>query len=119
MSHIQSYNIMPSPRPTGSGTLKILLFPQLLQYHVFHFVAFSGNFIKPVLGFLLGVVGIHNCMCNLNKLFLIVIVMCLGESHLASTGLIPVVLGAIMRDALVDKYMSALSGSNGLKDYGP
>ena len=95
MSRIQSYNVMPSPRPTGSGALKILLFPQLLEYHVFYFVTFSCDPIEPVLGSLLQVARVCYCSCHLDGLFLFVIIMCLREARLAPAGLIPTVLRTI------------------------
>ena len=89
---------MPSPRPTGSGALKILFLPQLLEYHVLHLIAFSSNSIKPILSFLLGITSIGNCSCYLDGFFLFVIVMRLCKARLAATGLIPMVLRAVSSD---------------------
>ena len=89
---------MPSPRPTGSGALKILLLPQLLKYHVLYFVTFPGDPIEPVLGFLLGIAGVCYCSCHLDRFFLLIIIVRLCEARLAATGLIPAVLRAVTRD---------------------
>ena len=89
---------MPSPRPTGSGVLKILLFPQLLEHHVFYFVTFSCHPIEPVLGFLLGVASVRYCSCHLDGFFLFIIIVRLRKARLAATGLIPAVLRAVARD---------------------
>ena len=89
---------MPSPRPTGSGALKILFLPQLLKYHVLYLVAFSGDPIKPVLGFLLGVASVRYCSCHLDRFFLLVIIVRLRETRLATAGLIPTVLRAVASD---------------------
>ena len=86
---------MPSPRPTGSGALKILLFPQLLEYHVLHFVTFSGNPIEPVLGLLLGIASVCYRSGHLYGFFLFVIVVCLCKTSFAATRLIPTVLRAV------------------------
>ena len=89
---------MPSPRPTGSGALKILLLPQLLEYHVFHLITFSGDPIKPILGFLLGVASVCHRSCHLYGFFLFVIVVCLRKTRFATTGLVPAVLRAVASD---------------------
>ena len=89
---------MPSPRPTGSGALKILFLPQLLEYHVLYFITFPGNPIKPVLSFLLGVARVCYCSCHLYGLFLFVVVVCLRKTRFATAGLIPTVLRAISSD---------------------
>ena len=86
---------MPSPRPTGSGALKILLLPQLLEYHVFYFVTLSGYSIEPVLGFLLRVACVGNCPRYLDRFFLLVIIVRLREARLAAAGLVPTVLRAV------------------------
>ena len=87
---------MPSPRPTGSGALKILLFPQLLEYHVFYFVTLPGYPIEPILGLLLRVVGICYGLCHLYGLVLLVVVMHLGETCLATARLVPAMLRAVV-----------------------
>ena len=89
---------MPSPRPTGSGALKILLLPQLLKYHVFHLVTFSGDPVEPVLGFLLGIASVCHCSRDLYGLFLFVIVVRLRKARLATTGLIPAMLRTVSSD---------------------
>ena len=89
---------MPSPRPTGSGALKILLFPQLLEYHVLYFVTLSGNPIEPVLGLLLGIASVCYCSGHLYGFFLFVIVVCLCKTSFATTRLIPTVLRAVAGD---------------------
>ena len=89
---------MPSPRPTGSGALKILLFPQLLKYHVFYFVAFSGYPIEPILGFLLGVAIVCDRSRYLYGFFLFIVVVRLREASFATAGLIPAVLRAVTSD---------------------
>ena len=86
---------MPSPRPTGSGALKILFLPQLLEYHIFYFVTFSGHSIEPILGFLLRVACVGNCPRYLDRFILLVIIMRLREARLAAAGLIPAVLRAV------------------------
>ena len=86
---------MPSPRPTGSGALKILFLPQLLEYHIFYFVTFSGNPVEPVLGFLLGVAGICYRSRHLYGFFLFVVVVGLREASFAAVRLIPAVLRAV------------------------
>ena len=83
---------MPSPRPTGSGALKILLLPQLLEYHIFYLITLPGDPIKPILGFLLGIASICYRPCHLYGFFLLVVVMCLREASFATAGLIPAVL---------------------------
>jgi hypothetical protein len=54
---------MPSPRPSGSGAWKILLFPQCLHDGIFHFIVFIGYIFKPIICFLLwvSVVRYHSC----------------------------------------------------------
>ena len=89
---------MPSPRPTGSGVLKILLLPQLLEHHVFYFVTFPRDPIEPILGFLLWVARVCYCPCYLYRFFLFVVVVCLRKASFASTGLIPAVLRAVAGD---------------------
>ena len=89
---------MPSPRPTGSGALKILLFPQLLEYHIFYFVTFSGYPIEPILGFLLGVAIVCYRSCHLYGFFLLVIIVRLCEARLATAGLVPSMLRAVASD---------------------
>ena len=89
---------MPSPRPTGSGTLKILLLPQLLEHHILYFITFPGNPIKPILGFLLGVASVCYRSCHLYGFLLFVIVVCLRKTRFATTGLVPAVLRAIASD---------------------
>ena len=89
---------MPSPRPTGSGALKILLLPQLLKYHVLYFVTFPSNPIEPILGFLLRVARIGYGSCYLDGFFLFIVVVCLGKVSFAATGLIPAVLRAVTSD---------------------
>ena len=86
---------MPSPRPTGSGPLKILLLPQLLKDHVLDLIAFLCNSSKPILGFLLRGAFIHYCLCDSNGFFLFVVIVCFSEAHLATQRLVPQVLGAI------------------------
>ena len=86
---------MPSPRPTGSGALKILLLPQLLEHHIFYFVTLSGDPVKPILGLLLGVASICYGSCHLNRFFLFVIVVRLCGTSFTATGLIPAVLRAV------------------------
>jgi hypothetical protein len=56
---------MPSPRPSGLGVWKILLFPQCLHDGVFSFIIFIGYVFKPVICFLLWVSVMHNYTCNL------------------------------------------------------
>ena len=41
---------MPSPRPSGSGTWKILVLPHSLQYQVLHLVTFSSHSSEPRVG---------------------------------------------------------------------
>src|ERR1700735_5617907 len=89
---------MPSPRPTVSGALKILLLPQLLEYHVFHLITFPGDSVEPVLGFLLGIAVICYRPCHLYRFFLLIVIVCLCEASFAATGLIPTVLRAVARD---------------------
>ena len=86
---------MPSPRPMGSGALKILFFPQLLEYHVLYFVTLSRDSVKPILGFLLRVTGVGNCACHLDGFLLFVVVMRLRKARLATARLIPAVLRAV------------------------
>ena len=86
---------MPSPRPTGSGALKILLLPQLLEYHIFYFVTLSCDPIEPILGFLLRVACVSNCLRYLDGFFLLVVVVCLREASFADAGLIPAMLRAV------------------------
>ena len=86
---------MPLPRPTGSGALKILLLPQLLEHHIFYLITFSRYSIKPVLGFLLRVASVCYRSRYLDGLFLFVVVMRLREARLATARLIPAVLGAV------------------------
>ena len=86
---------MPSPRPTGSGALKILLLPQLLEYHILYLITFSCDSVKPILGFLLWVTGVGNCSCYLDGFFLFVIVMRLCKARFATARLIPAVLRAV------------------------
>ena len=87
---------MPSPRPTGSGALKILLLPQLLKDQVLHLVVFSCYSSQPVHCFLLRGVCICDCVYNLDGFFLFVVVVCSGEASLASRGLVPTMLWAIL-----------------------
>ena len=89
---------MPSPRPTGSGALKILLLPQLLKYHVLHLVTFPGYPIEPVLGFLLGVAIVCDRSCYLYGFFLFIVVVRLCEARLAAAWLIPAVLRTVTSD---------------------
>ena len=89
---------MPSPRPTGSGVLKILFLPQLLEYHILHLVTFSGDPVKPILGLLLGVAIVCDCSCDLYGFLLLIVVMRLCEASLAPAGLIPAVLRAVASD---------------------
>ena len=89
---------MPSPRPMGSGALKILFLPQLLEYHIFHFITLSGDPIKPILGFLLGVASVCYCSCHLYGFLLLVIVVRLCEARFATAGLIPAMLRAVSSD---------------------
>ena len=89
---------MPSPRSTGSGALKILLLPQLLEYHVLYFVTFPCHSIGPVLGFLLRVARVRYGPCYLYGLFLFVVVVCLCEACFATARLIPAVLRAVTGD---------------------
>ena len=86
---------MPSPRPTGSGALKILFLPQLLEYHVLHFITFPCYSIEPVLGFLLGVAIVSDRSCYLYGFLLFIVVVCLREASFAAAGLIPAVLRAV------------------------
>jgi hypothetical protein len=56
---------MPSPRPSGLGVWKILLFPQCLHDNVFSFIVFVGYIFKPIICSLLwGSVVCHNT-CDL------------------------------------------------------
>ena len=89
---------MPSPRPTGSGVLKILLLPQLLEYHILHLVTFSSDSVEPILGLLLRVAVIRYCPCHLYRFFLFIVVVRLGEARLTTAGLIPAMLGTITSD---------------------
>ena len=89
---------MPSPRPTGSGALKILLLPQLLKYHILHLVTFSGDPIEPILGFLLGIASVCYCSCHLYGFLLLVVIVRLCKACLAASGLIPAVLRAVTSD---------------------
>ena len=89
---------MPSPRPTGSGALKILLLPQLLQYHVLHLVAFSSDSVEPILGLLLRIASVCYCSCHLYGFLLFVIVVRLCEARFATAGLIPAMLRAVTGD---------------------
>ena len=89
---------MPSPRPSGSGALKILLFPQLLEHHILYFIALSGYSVKPVLGLLLWVMCVSNRPCYLDRFFLFVVIVCGCKACAASPGLIEAVLRAVSRD---------------------
>ena len=105
---------MPSPRPTGSGVLKILLLPQLLEYHVFHLVTLSGDPVKPILGFLLRVASVGYRSCHLYGFFLLIIIVGLREASLATAGLIPAVLRAVSCDvSLLATYVAGDVGEIG------
>ena len=78
--------------------MKILLLPQLLEYHVLHLVTFSCHPIEPVLGFLLRVARICYCPRYLYGLFLFIIVVQLGKASFATSRLVPVVLRTIAGD---------------------
>jgi hypothetical protein len=56
---------MPSPRPSGLGVWKILLFPQCLHNGVFCFVVFIGYILEPIICFLLWVPIICGDACDL------------------------------------------------------
>jgi hypothetical protein len=56
---------MPSPRPSGSGAWKILLFPQRLHDGIFRFVVFVGYIFKPIICSLLWVSVVRYHLCNL------------------------------------------------------
>jgi hypothetical protein len=56
---------MPSPRPSGLGVWKILLFPQRLHDGVFGFIVFIGYVFEPIICFLLWVSVVRNYTCNL------------------------------------------------------
>jgi hypothetical protein len=62
---IQSYNAVPSPRPSGSGAWKILLFPKHLHDGIFCFVIFIGYIFEPIICFLLWVPGVRYHTCDL------------------------------------------------------
>ena len=56
---------MPSPRPLSSGAEKILIFPQILENHVFHVIVLHCYSSKPVLSLLFIGTVICNSTCNL------------------------------------------------------
>jgi hypothetical protein len=56
---------MPSPRPSGLGIWKILLFPQRLHDSIFGFVILIGYVFEPVVCPLLWVSVVRNYTCNL------------------------------------------------------
>ena len=66
--------------------------------NILHLVTFFCDSIKPILGFLLGIVGICHCTCYLDRFFLFIVIMCLGEACLTTAGLVPAMLRAVMCD---------------------
>ena len=56
---------MPSPRPLGSGTEKILILPQILEDHVFNIIIFCCYSSKPILILLFIHSFVGNSVCNL------------------------------------------------------
>jgi hypothetical protein len=78
--NIQCYNGEPSPRPLGSGILKILFFPKLLHDDILYRIIFICHSQQPVCGLLLWGPFIGGASYNGWFFFVCVSLPCTGHS---------------------------------------
>ena len=85
---IQSYNVKPSPRPSGSGVRKIPSITELLDELILDCLVLVCHIFQYFMGTFLGGVIFCYGTCCLDRLFQFIVITCLGPPSLLRTRLV-------------------------------
>src|ERR1700761_2047303 len=100
---IQSYNVKPSPRPSGSGVQKIPFIPKFFNELIFNGFILVCHKAQYFMSMFLWGTHVCNGVCHLQQFLLFVVIIGLGPVHMPSLLwllwlLIPHMLGAEMQN---------------------